>query len=222
IVSNSNPIPATLTADVKFFSSAQILNIYQSTIDLRDKPNGLYILKLQALSDDGNLIYNSELLDFRDQFDDDTQLINYQNNDNYFRINYNFDIEMKLRVKGRLFYEEPGADKEVMQDCDFDDVILRAVPSMTITLNVLEAPYYIHRIANLAFSHDIVSVQGIDFSTGESYSVEPINDLYGLINGSMKLKQKDYANEFNDIDSGGIGDIDEQNIIGQNDGLLGY
>lgn len=201
----------TVTVDY----ASEEFDVYQVAINMADLSNGNYYAVLTG-TDDQLGTYTAELEPFTVATSwPDTLKIDYQNNDDAFKVVYSTGITHRIRVEGELIWPLPGGSRTV--DRDSTNRLRKIAENVTRQPQVFVydlPPYLLEKIA-LAFGHDYFTVEDVEYQTEEDFKPDYFrNDAYG--NGSCKLEDVNFLADNADDE----GDVDNNILLDINNTLM--
>lgn len=193
-------------------------DVYEFTIDFSGIAIDDYYVKIRAYDDDGNeFISISEPIRV-DAAHEGTHVIKFTNIDSAFNVDYTTAIEHTIRVKSHMFKRLPGSQKEVLRNTDGTLKKLSSKPRRIFTLELYLLPPYLHELLMLAFDHDTVKINGVEYVTEGGYGEPQYITRYPLANSQVSIEQAQWFDTWNSTDSGGV-DADQGFIIA-NEGFI--
>jgi hypothetical protein len=192
-------------------------NIYESIVDFTTVSEGLYYLKTYLQGFESDTAHWSEPIRVKNAFKD-TLKINYSNFDNAYDIDYTTGIVNTIRPECIMFKRLPAVDNTVIRNTDNSIQILRSKPRRKFEIQFVMLPPYLMEKLAMALSHDVVTINGVEFVCEEGLGEPEYLDRFGLGSATAIVEQKNWFNNFNTNDLGGL--ESDQDLIIANDGFI--
>ncbi len=123
--------------------------------------------------------------------------IEFNNDENSFKLYYDTGIANIVRVMGEVRQGDPGGEETVMEDSDRKLIKLNEYVTRMVDLTIEIIPSYLAERLTLAMGHDNILVNGIAYQKQDKVSIErnPDDDL---VNFKVKLRQVNFIAENGD------------------------
>lgn len=202
-----------------FKDQALDFDIFTIRADFSGLADGDYYMKVSGfngLSEDA--VTKSEPISLSDNHNATVE-IRFTNIDNAFDINYQTNINHKVRVSGRMFKAVPSSNQTSIRDTNGSVTKLSSKPQRKYNLEFNNIPPYLHELLSLAFNHDFVFINDVQFGSEEGLQEPSYFDGYNLASSSIIVEQTEWFKTYNGDDLGGI-DNESGFIDSGNNGLI--
>jgi hypothetical protein len=198
----------TITANVVAVYDIEAYDVYEVLIDWPAYAVGNYYLRFEG-SDTQLEAYTAqtepvELVESTDGL----IVLTYYNYDNAFNIDYITGIRFTLLVEGELLPDNPGGEREEMDNSQRRPLVLREYVTRIMNMIVEEVPPYLAEKIALALAHDVKYLDGIEYGKSSDVVVEYPDPYDPFANVTAKLRKSDFLSENQDDDVGDRGIFD--------------
>lgn len=170
-----------------------IYDVLQSSIDWSDYGVGTYYVEIEGVDGSDSTKYRSEYISVKTTHAL-TNLIAYSANVNNWGLYYEDGYANKIRVEGYFFKRNIQGEQEAYLNSD-TLVKIDGKSKRSITYETTKLPPWAHEKLNLAFAHNLLSVNGVKYSSSNTYEPE-YEGQQGLSNGSVDLIQNDWLGDY--------------------------
>ena len=204
-------------AEAGIIESTAEFNIYEATIDFNTVNEGNYYVKAYLDGFETETGFVSEPIRVQGSFKD-TLKLNYSNFDNAFDIDYTSGIIHTIRPECIMFKRIPASNNTTIRNTDNSVKLLRAKPQRKFEIQfVMLPPYLLEKLA-VALSHDVVTINGVEFICEEGLGEPEYIDRFGLASATAIVEQVGWFNLQNSDDIGGL--ETDGGLIVANDGFI--
>ena len=212
-VSASPLITATLLVD----SSVVPFDIYEASIDFSVINEGVYYIEAYRVDFKEETLYYSEPFEVKESYNNVLK-INYSNFDNAFDLDYTTGLVNLIRPECILFKRVPATENVSLRNTDNTVNILSAKPQRKFEVQFIMLPPYLYEKLAIALSHDVLVINGVEFTCEEGLNEPDYIDRFGLANATAIVEQKKWFSDFNGDDIGGL--ESDSNLIVANKGFI--
>jgi hypothetical protein len=181
-----------VTNDITLILESTTFNVYNLLFNIAAQ--GYYYLKIDF--DSSTEVYESEIFQI-DGFTEENMLKIEYNTSETDGIIYDNNETFVIRVEGRLAEYEPGQNKEMYTSFNETLVNLKSYPTREFTMEWNGIPRYMVEKLNLAFSHELVKINDVEYQSKDAPDSELLKDgviITNLYMGKVRLQQVDYEN----------------------------
>jgi len=132
--------------------------------------------------------------------------IDFTNIDNAFDIDYQSGTIHQIRVPARMIKAVPASSQTSIRSTDAQVTKLSAKPERKYNLEFFNLPAYMHELLSLAFNHDTVLINGVEFGSQDGLAEPSYIDGYNLADSSIIVEQTEWFETINSDDLGGVDD----------------
>lgn len=146
------------------------------------KSEGEYYVEISGTEGINSTLFRSNLFSVSDTHSNTIKIeATIPNNLNYYL------TQLSIRIDGYLFKRNPKGEQEVYYNGD-KMVKIDGKSRRFVMLEITKCPPWMHEKLGIALSAEVVTINGIDYSTDETYEPEYI-DQSGLASGLIELEE---------------------------------
>lgn len=167
--------------------------VYQADIDLSIFSAGIYIFKIEIGSAEKTLF--SEPIEFSESYEN-SLLLQYSNSSFKDDILFELSFNPVIRLKGRLFYKQPGSKDTVFEDQVLNETIISSSSFDLWELQLSDEfgiPDWLIRKLNMILGCDEIIIDGRYFTKSEGSKLEP-NAVEGYPMRGWKVELREQLN----------------------------
>jgi hypothetical protein len=188
------------SALARFVSNVKDYNIFEALLDFGDVADGTYYLRAQANGTDPD-VWESEPINLRVSHPK-THLLTFRNFDNSFGVVYQTGITHRMRVESQFYKAIPGGQDDNYRESNYSPVKLAGRAARKYIFEVFENPAYRHEVFSVAFRHDEVTINGVQWFSEEGYTEPKWRTRYPLANSEVTVEQVNWFDDYNGDDIG--------------------
>lgn len=221
-------ISAPTSSATGLFSTTTVdFNVLEFLVnDLASLLDGDYFVEITATSEVKTIVLTSEPFKLAAEHED-TNCIDYSNDDNDFDMTWTTGIVCRIRVPSTLFKRIPGGIREVSRNSDETLRKLMAKKHRVFLMEFWHIPPYLVEKLSCVFDCSLIKINGIEYQTEEGISEPKYKDWgYRLANCDINVEQVEWFKKGNsdnlgnvDLDGGGLL-LANGGTVTVNDGLL--
>jgi len=187
-----------------FITSVLDFDVFETILNFADVDPGIYFVRIRGVNVDASFTeFISEPIDVRSAHPS-TNLVEFRNFDNDADIVYTTGITHRIRLESKLQKPLPGRADENYRESNGSPVKLSSKRMRKYKLEYFEQPFYRLELLDVLFGFDRVLINKVEYFCEEGTS-EPANrDFYVLANGNATIEQKQWFQQYNGDDLGGV------------------